>query len=151
MPSLQRPDSTHHINRHSQSSGGMGETWQSTGAKSLCTTFRSLPRGFQTTLVRHNPIGTYLLHTADKIQLSEILIVLLPTAPLSRAWKLKLTMRTFALKKMQTENISPMDVKEEAMRDFLEHRNEAMKLYVWSGKCRSWEVTMQAIRLKESA
>lgn len=42
------------------------------------------------------------------------------------------------VEKTQSENISAMDVKEEAMRDFLEHRDEAMKLYVWSGDCRSW-------------
>jgi hypothetical protein len=42
------------------------------------------------------------------------------------------------VEKMQTENIIVMDVKDEAMRDFLEHRNESMKAYVWSGNCRSW-------------
>lgn len=42
------------------------------------------------------------------------------------------------IEKMQTENIVALDVKEEAMEDFLEHRNESMKSYVWSGDCRSW-------------
>ncbi|KIW97749.1 uncharacterized protein Z519_01333 [Cladophialophora bantiana CBS 173.52] len=42
------------------------------------------------------------------------------------------------VEKMQTENITSMDVKEEAMRDFIEHRNESMKAFVWSGDCRSW-------------
>jgi hypothetical protein len=42
------------------------------------------------------------------------------------------------VEKMQSENIASIDVKEEAMRDFIEHRNEAMRAYVWSGNCRSW-------------
>ena len=42
------------------------------------------------------------------------------------------------VEKMQTENIAAMNVKEEAMQDFMEHRDEAMKAYVWSGNCRSW-------------
>ncbi|RVX71026.1 hypothetical protein B0A52_03391 [Exophiala mesophila] len=40
--------------------------------------------------------------------------------------------------KIQTENIASIDVKEEAMRDFIQHRDEAMKAFVWSGNCRSW-------------
>lgn len=42
------------------------------------------------------------------------------------------------VEKMQAENIVALEVKEEAMRDFIEHRNESMKAYVWSGDCRSW-------------
>lgn len=42
------------------------------------------------------------------------------------------------VEKMQREGILSMDVKEEAMQDFMEHRNEAMKLYVWSAECPSW-------------
>ncbi|TVY85171.1 putative sterigmatocystin biosynthesis monooxygenase [Lachnellula suecica] len=44
--------------------------------------------------------------------------------------------------KMQTENILAMDVTEEAMEDFLEHRNAAMERMVWSDGCRSWQVFM---------
>ncbi|KIW25675.1 uncharacterized protein PV07_08836 [Cladophialophora immunda] len=42
------------------------------------------------------------------------------------------------LRKMQTENIASMDVKEEAVDDFLEHRDSLMDAMVWSGGCRSW-------------
>jgi hypothetical protein len=39
---------------------------------------------------------------------------------------------------MQTENISSMDVTEEAVEDFLEHKDMVMDQMVWSGGCRSW-------------
>lgn len=44
--------------------------------------------------------------------------------------------------KIQSENIASIDVKEEAMRDFIQHRNEAMQAFVWSGNCRSWYVPL---------
>ncbi|OQU96347.1 hypothetical protein CLAIMM_02442 isoform 3 [Cladophialophora immunda] len=44
------------------------------------------------------------------------------------------------LRKMQTENIASMDVKEEAVDDFLEHRDSLMDAMVWSGGCRSWYI-----------
>lgn len=45
--------------------------------------------------------------------------------------------------KMQTENIQSMDVKVEAMVDFLEHRNSFMELMVWSDKCKSWSDSLK--------
>ena len=42
------------------------------------------------------------------------------------------------LRKMQTESIASMDVKREAVEDFLEHKNALMDKMVWSGECRSW-------------
>ncbi|RFU29418.1 hypothetical protein B7463_g6928, partial [Scytalidium lignicola] len=42
------------------------------------------------------------------------------------------------VKKMQTEDIASMEVTEEAVVDFLEHRDVVMEEMVWSGGCRSW-------------
>jgi hypothetical protein len=42
------------------------------------------------------------------------------------------------LKKMQTENIASMDITEEAVNDFLEHKDKVMDEMVWSGGCHSW-------------
>jgi hypothetical protein len=42
---------------------------------------------------------------------------------------------------MQTENIASMDVTEEAMKEFLIHRNALMDEMVWSSHCRSWSVS----------
>lgn len=42
------------------------------------------------------------------------------------------------LEKMQTENILAMDVTEEAMEEFLEHRDAIMNEMVWSSSCKSW-------------
>lgn len=39
---------------------------------------------------------------------------------------------------MQTENIKSMEVKREAVDDFLEHKNALMTKMVWTGDCRSW-------------
>jgi cation diffusion facilitator CzcD-associated flavoprotein CzcO len=46
------------------------------------------------------------------------------------------------LRKMQTENIASMDVKEEVVDDFLEHRDSLMDAMVWSGGCRSWYASL---------
>ena len=40
--------------------------------------------------------------------------------------------------KMQAENIAWMDVKNEAVDDFHEHKDALMDFMVWSGGCRSW-------------
>jgi hypothetical protein len=42
------------------------------------------------------------------------------------------------LRKMQTESISSMEVKQEAVDDFLEHKDALMEKMVWTGDCRSW-------------
>ena len=47
------------------------------------------------------------------------------------------------LRKMQTENIACMDVKQEAVDDFLEHKDALMQKMVWSGGCRSWYCRLQ--------
>ena len=42
------------------------------------------------------------------------------------------------VKKIQTEQIRHMNVKQEAVEDWIEHRNEFMKRMAWSGDCVSW-------------
>ncbi|KAL2067900.1 hypothetical protein VTL71DRAFT_15998 [Oculimacula yallundae] len=42
------------------------------------------------------------------------------------------------LRKMQTESIASMDVKMDAVDDFMEHKDAQMQLMVWTGNCRSW-------------
>lgn len=51
------------------------------------------------------------------------------------------------LRKMQTENIKSMEVKQEAVDDFIEHKNALMEKMVWSGDCRSWYAGIQCKRV----
>lgn len=46
------------------------------------------------------------------------------------------------LRSMQAQGIASMDVTDEAVDDFLEHRDALMNGMVWSGGCRSWYVKM---------
>ncbi|KIX05594.1 uncharacterized protein Z518_06466 [Rhinocladiella mackenziei CBS 650.93] len=42
------------------------------------------------------------------------------------------------LRKLQEENGASMEASEQATADFMEHKNAAMKEFVWSGDCKSW-------------
>jgi hypothetical protein len=42
------------------------------------------------------------------------------------------------VQKIQTERIRYVDVKQEALDDWIVHKDEYMKRMVWSGDCSSW-------------
>lgn len=136
MLSFVQLDSTHLINPLSQSSASTIGAWQSIGVTNPCTTCLLLRQGFRTTLVRS-------FRTTWCAQLIVYTVIGGPNSPIANGslisgLEVEIDYAYTCVEKMQTENISSMDVKEEAMQDFIEHRDETMKLYVWSGGCRSW-------------
>ena len=48
------------------------------------------------------------------------------------------------LKKMQTEDIAWMEVKQDAVDEYMEHKNAFMEKMVWSGGCRSWYASVRS-------
>jgi len=42
------------------------------------------------------------------------------------------------IKKMQTENITSVTIKDKAADDFNEHRDLYLKRTAWAGQCSSW-------------
>ena len=118
----------------------MGEILLNTGMKSLCTTFQSQHLGSLIISVRVLVYHQLVLST-DEIVIGG------PNSPIANGslisgLEVEIDYAYTCAEKIQTENIASIDVKEEAMRDFIQHRDEAMKAFVWSGNCRSWYVSL---------
>lgn len=129
-----------HSNPLSLSSAATGETLQNTGMQNPCTTCQSPHLDSLIISVR--------ILSCHQIALSSDSIVIGgPNSPIANGSlisgiEVEIDYAYTCAEKIQTENIASIDVKEEAMRDFIQHRNEAMQAFVWSGNCRSWYVSL---------